>query len=84
MDSVVIDTAVLTIGDLELFEEISGSDYMALAKLKDGDTIPLKMLTALLYVFGRKSNPELTLDDVKDLSITQLNIEIKDSSTNPQ
>ena len=83
MEKIVIDAAELTLGDLEDFEKVSGATYGELVKLKTGENPPLNVLIGLLYVFGRKQNPDFTLDDVRKMNLGKLEIEVKDSATNP-
>lgn len=83
MEKIVIDAAELTLGDLEDFEKVSGATYAELTKLKSGENPPLNVLIGLIYVFGRKHNPEMTLDDVRNVNLGKLEIEVKDSGTNP-
>ena len=62
----------LTLGDTEDFENIAGIPFGALTNL-DPATMSAKTMIALAYVLKRKQNPDITLEEVKQLPSDALN-----------
>ncbi len=84
MDELVVDLDALTLGDLEAGEEIAGADFGAAL---DGRGMSMKAMVALVYIARRKGDPELTLEDVRSMSLVSVgNIQVvggKRKAANP-
>lgn len=67
---ITIDFDSITVGDVETIEEICGRP------IRQGDFVnPTgKMLLAMVYVAGRRQNPEFTLDDARAVPITEIKL----------
>jgi len=67
------DVNTLTLGEVEVMEEIVGRDVMR--ELSRGDVQPsVKTLLALVYVIKRRTNPAFTLDDARARRVTAVKI----------
>lgn len=67
---VAIDVESLTMGDLEDWERATGENANALlARFEAGEVkftdFTMRELNALVWVFARREDPSLTLDDVR-------------------
>lgn len=115
MKKIRLDQSAITLGDLEDFEEITGSDLFEVMKPrvvicegpyeceydhphKKGKPIanpadekgrPLlamkkptaKQMTALVYIFGKKTNPGLTLAKARELKVaTELQWDVDETT----
>lgn len=69
-DAVMFDLDALTFQDLEDFEDATGQDLMAVAQ--QGGTTSAKALAALVWIAKRQHDPDLTLDAVKRLKVSEL------------
>jgi hypothetical protein len=65
------DVNDLTLGEIETIEEIVGHDV--LRELGRG-TPGVKTLLAVVYVIKRRSDPDVTLDDVRGLKVNMLRL----------
>jgi hypothetical protein len=65
------DVNELTLGEIETIEEIVGRDV--LRELGRG-TPGAKTLIAVVYVIKRRSDPDITLDDVRRMNVNALRI----------
>lgn len=75
------DLKSLTLGEAEDFEEYTQRDVMALANVKvttDAEgravipNIPMRVLTGIVWILGRRSDPKLTPEDVRNMSLDEL------------
>ena len=62
----------LTLGDMEDFENIAGVPFGSLTNL-DPSQLNAKSLIALAYVLKRKTNPAVTVEQIRNLSTNDLN-----------
>ena len=70
-----LDENELTIGDLEDFESITGQTFESLRPGKDGSVaMDAKMLKALVFIVKRRADPAFTLDDARDVRVTELEV----------
>lgn len=73
---IVLDPEAVTLGDLEDFEEAAGQelDRVLDSVNADGTVQQMRMKTvlALVWVFGRKSDPSLTMEKVRALPMSKL------------
>lgn len=76
---ITLDVNALTFGDLEDYETTTGSGLMEqFGKIgPDGDlsAIRAKDLVALIWVCGRQTDPEFTLDDARKVRIDELEVD---------
>lgn len=70
MDEVRVDISDLTLGEVEEFEEITG---LALSNFGEGKPFPAKALVALVYLTKRRTDTAFTLDDARQVHISDLN-----------
>ena len=68
-DAVVLDLDSMTLGELEVIEEVAGPEAVMLLMAKQMTT---KALIAVAYVVKRRDNPEFTLEDAKALKVMAL------------
>lgn len=69
----------LTLGDMEDFEELTGQSLgrvVEVAATADADSmlasLPIKTITGLIWITGRKADPSLTLEQVRSMPIEDL------------
>lgn len=75
-----IDPNSLTFQDIEDMEEATGrpiGEFLAKFQGRDGKDIslaefPAKMLTAMVWVFGRREEPGLTLEGARAMRLAEL------------
>jgi len=60
----------LTIGELETIEEVCGC---SLDKL-DFEHPTAKLMLAIVYVAGRRENPDFSLDDARQVRLTEVEL----------
>jgi len=58
----------LTVGEMVLFEDVAGMSMGALAK----NTESMKVIRALIFIQARRDNPEITLDDVDAMTMSDI------------
>lgn len=63
-----IDVNDLTLGEVEVFEELSGQSIEDLM----GGSITTKALLALITVTQRRENPDYSMDDARRVKISEL------------
>lgn len=63
-----IDINRLTLGELEFIEEYCGQRWADAAN--DGGS---KFTIALVYIMGRRDNPEYTIDDARNVEVLEVN-----------
>jgi hypothetical protein len=74
----------LTVGDLEDLEEITGQSFgdlfSLLGQLEAGGMhkLPIKLITALVFVIRRHENPDFTLADARKVRINELELVLGD------
>jgi hypothetical protein len=67
-----LDINDLTLGDLEKLEEACGRPAgKVIADFEKGNIVA-KDLTALVWVFKSRTDPEFTLDDARSIKLTDL------------
>lgn len=79
-----IDPARMTLRDMEDMEAVTGQPIGAFLERFQGRRgeevsladFPAKMITAMVWVFGRKEEPGFTLDEARDLALTELDIAV--------
>jgi len=69
-----LDTAQLTIGDVEDIEEICGASFSELNLEKPSG----KLAKAIVYVIQRKNDPTFTLEDARNVKIDDLEITVEE------
>ncbi len=75
---VTISPQEMTLGEMEEFEAASGSGIDGLYQLIDGrekvslSEVPLKMITALVWIFAKRDDPGLTMDQVRATRMVDL------------
>lgn len=77
---VVIDANTLTWGELEQVEEVTGRN--ATAELGRGQP-SAKTMTALIWVFKKRTDPNFTLDDARALNVTGVQVEARSDPKEP-
>jgi len=70
--SVVIDANTLTLGELEQIEDLTGRNVTA--ELGRGQP-SARTLTALVYVFKRRSDPAFTMEQARELNISSFRVD---------
>lgn len=76
-----IDPASMTLGDMEDYEAASGSTVGRLIeRFEDGGPIGVRDFTtrelvALVWVFARRADPGLTVEDVREMRLIDLEFE---------
>lgn len=71
----------ITVGDMEDIEDISGQTFAeivdALQKPTTGAgvvNVPIKVLKAIVYIAYRRDNPDFTLDDARNIKVSELEL----------
>jgi hypothetical protein len=59
----------LTLGEVEEIEQYAGKP---LATLADGEAAKGSLMVALAWVIGRKENPNMTLNDAKKMTMSEI------------
>ena len=59
----------LTLGEVEEIEQYAGKP---LATLADGEAAKGSLMVALAWVIGRKANPNMTLNDAKRMTMSEI------------
>lgn len=84
----VIDPDTMTVRDMEDFETVSGHTMAEFVQRFQGQgevalsAFPAKMLTAMVWIFGRKSDPAFTLEDARDTRLAELEVDNPPSGAN--
>jgi hypothetical protein len=74
-DAISVDLGALTLGDIEDVEEAAGLSFSAIVEQLGGERLPpARVLTALVWVFRRKENPDYTLDEARHLKLSEVRI----------
>ena len=67
-----IDLDALTLGDIENLEEACGRPAgQVIADFEKGNIVA-KDLTALVWVFKSRTDPEFTLDDARNIKLSEM------------
>lgn len=89
-DSLVVDLNSLTINDLIEFEQLAGvtfDEFTAEVGNKDkgfSTTQMMRVYRALMFIIGRRDNPDLTLESAGETTIGSIaQIELKGGAPNP-
>lgn len=89
MPKLAIDPAKLTLGDLEDFEEATGTGLLAVFESLNSDglsSLKMKDLTTLIWIVRRSDDPDFTLAQARRMSFGELQsmeFELTDSSADP-
>jgi len=89
-DNLVVDLNTLTINDLIEFEDIAGVTFdefttEVAGKTKSFSTTQMmKVYRALMFIVGRRTNPDLTIEQAGEASLGEIaQIELKGAKANP-
>ncbi len=67
--------ADLTVGDLEDIEDYTGQPFTGLNVDGNGNTnLSAKMLTALIWVTQRHEDPEFTVEQARQVKVTEIEV----------
>lgn len=66
--NLAIDIETLTIGELEEIEDITG---LAFGNI-DWAHLSARLMRALVYIVARRDNPDFTVEDARNVRLTQL------------
>ncbi len=64
----VFDLDALTIGDIEAIEEVSGLNSADIDWSKPSG----KLMTAFVYVSGKRQDPNFTIEDARNVKVSAL------------
>jgi hypothetical protein len=86
-----LDMSKMTIGDMEDFEEVAGAPMSSMSQYRKEDEngevtavgMPIKFMTALIYIGKRQEDPAFTLKDTRRLKINDLEFEIVGEDDTP-
>lgn len=83
-----IDFDSLTLDEIELLEDLTGVSIDAIGKRIGGEDQPkAKVMKALAYVAARRDDPEITLEDIGKIKLTDLVADLEvtaDASPTPE
>lgn len=68
-DSIVLDLDSMTLGELEVIEEVAGEQAVTMLMV---NKMTAKALVAVAYVVKRRDNPAFSLADARALRVTSL------------
>lgn len=69
MTKFTMDVEDLTLGEIEEFEKASGGEK--LASVQRGE-VGAAAITALVWVFKKRENPDYSLDDARTVKLSEL------------
>ena len=74
MEKLQLDIGELTLGEMELWEELTGEPFGSFLSACDGDLqrLPTRHLLALIVVLKRRDDPDYSLDDARQLHISDV------------
>lgn len=82
-----LDPDALTFGDMEDFESFTGQPLMdTFTKIGDDGRISglgAKAVLGIIWVCGRASNPEFTLDDARKVRVSEIEVEVGSPDPTP-
>lgn len=68
-----IDFDSLTLDEIEILEEMTGVSIDAIGKRLSGEDAPkAKTMKALAYVASRRENPDITVEEIGQIKLTDL------------
>ena len=68
-----IDFDSLTLDEIELLEDLTGISIDAIGKRIGGEDQPkAKVMKALAFVAARRDDPEITIEDIGKITLTEL------------
>ena len=70
-DEVAIDLDGMTLGEIEDVEDLTGMSLGAIG-VALSESPSVKVMRALVYVILRRSNPELTFEETRDIELGAL------------
>ncbi len=71
--TIAISIDEFTLGEIEELEELTGMTLRALMRrMQSDDGAPTKAVSALAWIARRRAEPELTLDDVRALRLSEI------------
>ena len=79
-----IDFDSLTLDEIEILEEVTGVSIDAIGKRLSADEAPkAKTMKALAYISARREDPEITLEEIGKIKLTDLTsgLEVTASAT---
>lgn len=68
-ETIVLDLDRMTLGELEMIEEVAGADA---ARAMMAGQMSAKALIAVAYVVKRRDHPEFTIEDAKAMRVMAL------------
>lgn len=68
----VLDIKKLTVGDLEDIEEICGRPLSEI----DFENPDSKLMKAIVYITGRRDNPDFTIEDARQVPLSALEVDV--------
>lgn len=71
---IVLDVNQLTVGDVEDIEDICGKPFEEL----DFENPSAKLMKAVIYVNGRRDNPDFTLEDARQVRLGDVTLKESD------
>lgn len=70
-ENLVVDFDDLELGELEDFEEATGLDF---TQMKPGKALPVKALTALVWIVKRRTEPDFTIEDARKMKLSTVDL----------
>lgn len=67
---ILLDVSQLTVGDVEDIEEICGKQLDEL----DFKTPSAKLMKAIIYINGRRDNPDFTLEEARQVKLAEVKL----------
>ena len=69
MESLAINVTDLTLAECEEFETATG---VLITSLDEGGEVPIKVLTALVWLTKRREDSSFTLDDARKVKLSEV------------
>lgn len=79
-----IDADALTVGDFEVIEDELGMGAEEVFKNLEGGSPSARLMRVLVYIVGRKQNPNFTMDDARNTRVSALSGGAKTEDTTPE
>jgi hypothetical protein len=76
---VKLDVSKLTLGDWEDLEDYSPEAVKALQGKRDDGHMPAKAIIGVAWMALRQENPDATVDDVRKMTLDDIQLEVGDS-----
>lgn len=80
MEEVLFDLNELTIGDLEDLEDIVGVPFDQINMERPS----MKVAKAMIYIVKRRTDPDFTLEDARDIRVSELQDSLNVRPTDPE